>query len=428
MKENNNSEDFIVEIEDVKQSKSGQGNGLMPLLQKKITSFEHFSIKNYLFAVFQGVLSDENFKIYDFNVFDSHNNPFIIKPNINKIDENGRAVLNNDYLYIKVEYQRAIYQITLYITGEQGGGMVPIHNYNISILSADINAGKNDELLKWITRKAIENSIYKNKIIKLIFDFDGNYTVNEIPSSEFTNSKLNEVFVPVQLQNELNKFHNCIKRYNEINLGLRLLFVGEPGTGKTLSTRALINETKGKVTTILAEGQVSFASLFSFAAYFKPSLICLDDLDLLFGSRSGNYNPWALGDFLSSMDGIVKNDTFLLASTNDKEFLDDAASRPGRFDAILQFGKLNRNNYKDIIKSHCKSSEVAELFDEELLDLLKRKNITGAFLTNLLKQLEIKRILDPSENMNKYINEYINLNHKGFYNNGNKQVENIGFN
>lgn len=428
MNEDKNNEDFVVEIEDAKQSNSVYGNGLLPLLQKKITSFEHFSVKNYLFAVYQEVLSEENFKIHDFNVFDSHNNPFIIKPNINKIDENGRAVLSNDYLYIKVEYQKSLYQITLYITGEQSGGMVPIHNYNISILSVGINAGKNDKLLKYITRKAIENSIYKNKVIKLTFDFDGNYTVNEIPNSEFTYSTLDKVFVPFQIENELNRFHNCIKRFNEINMGLRYLFVGEPGTGKTLSTRAIINECKGKVTTILAEGSVNFSSLFSFASYFNPCLVCFDDLDLVFGTRGGNYNPWALSDFLASMDGLIKNDLFLLASTNDMDFLDQAAARPGRFDAVLHFGKLNRNNYMDIIKSHCKSTEVAELFDEELLDLLKRKNITGAFLSNLIKQLEIKHILEPTENISKYINEYIKLNHKGFYNNGNKQVESIGFN
>ena len=33
MKENKNTEDFVVEVEDVEKSKSVYGNGLLPLLQ-----------------------------------------------------------------------------------------------------------------------------------------------------------------------------------------------------------------------------------------------------------------------------------------------------------------------------------------------------------------------------------------------------------
>lgn len=406
---------------------AAESSKLTPMLQKKIPSFEHFSIKNYFLALYQSVIQDENIRVIDFNVLESHTTPYIAKPSISRYDENGRAILNNDFIYVKAYYKGAVYQMTLYITGEQGGGIVPIHNHLISILSDDYKASKNDELLNYITRKAIENSVYKNKIIKLSFDFDQNYTVNEIPPSEFTNSTFDRVFVPQQIQEELSRFYQCIKRFGEINRGLRFLFVGEPGTGKTLSTRAIINETKHQVTTILAEGQVNFSSLFTFASYFSPALICLDDLDLIFGTRSGNYNPWALGDFLSSMDGFVKNDVFLLASTNDQEFLDQAASRPGRFDAVLHYGNLNRKNYKDIIESNCKIPEIAELFSEDLLDSFKNKSITPAFLASLVKQLEIKKILNPSEDMSTYINEYIKQNFKGFYKPEIKDTVGFGF-
>jgi SpoVK/Ycf46/Vps4 family AAA+-type ATPase len=123
----------------------------------------------------------------------------------------------------------------------------------------------------------------------------------------------------------------------------------------------------------------------------------------------------SLGDFLQQLDGFDKNNVFLLCTTNDKELIDNAASRPGRFDLVLDFGKINKANYIDIIKTNCKDENIIKLFTDELLDKLKKKKVTGAFIVNLIKQLDIQHKLDPEFDLNEYIKDFMKISYNGFY-------------
>ena len=50
-----------------------------------------------------------------------------------------------------------------------------------------------------------------------------------------------------------------------------------------------------------------------------------------------------------------------------------------------------------------------------MLDVLKKKKVTGAFIVNLLKQLEIKSALEPDSDMREYIDDLLKISYKGFY-------------
>lgn len=141
----------------------------------------------------------------------------------------------------------------------------------------------------------------------------------------------------------------------------------------------------------------------------------MDDLDLITGSRETGYFSNSLGNFLQELDGFEKNNIFLLATTNDKSLIDKAASRPGRFDMILDFGRIHKSDYFNLINSSTNNKQILELFDEDLLDKLKKKNVTGAFIVNLIKQLEIKSKLDPEYDLKNYLHDLIDISHRGFY-------------
>lgn len=417
--------DSPLEANDSNNKISERGTPLF--LKKQILNIEYTCIKTYFYGLYQANLFDENISVKEYNVFVSQNLPIVVAPIISHVDECGRAIIENDFVYVRASYKNAVYQITLFALGDNIGGSLPLFNYFIAVYGVRKTANKNEEFLKYISKKAIENSIYKNKTLKIQFDYEQYYQIKEVPKHELLRPSADKVFVSEPIVNELEKFSACVDRFQEIKLGLRYLFIGEPGTGKTLAMRNMIVKCCNKITVIIPEGQINFSQLFEFANHFHPCLVCCDDLDLLFGSRNATYNPYALHDFLGCLDGIIKNDVFLLAASNSKELLDEAAARPGRFDSVLPFGRLNKNNYKQILESFCQYRDIIDLFDEELLDYLRRKKITGAFLTNLLKQLEIKKKLFPETEMNSYIMEYIKQNHDGFYNKDINEKESFGF-
>jgi SpoVK/Ycf46/Vps4 family AAA+-type ATPase len=134
-----------------------------------------------------------------------------------------------------------------------------------------------------------------------------------------------------------------------------------------------------------------------------------------------------LGTFLQKLDGFVGSHLFVLATTNDKSSVDLAASRPGRFDQIIDMGVLEPRNYLDLVRRRTQDTELHALFgDQEVLDLLKEKAIVGAFLSNLVKQADISKKTNGKAGLSKKeLIGIIKRSHRGFYEDPGKG--NIGF-
>ena len=157
--------------------------------------------------------------------------------------------------------------------------------------------------------------------------------------------------------------------------------------------------------------------LFTFANIFSPAILCIDDIDLVVGERTQTCNKNILGTFLQKLDGFVQNNVFVLATTNDKNMVDMAASRPGRFDHVIDVGALEPRNYLDLVKRCTKDIEIVTLFeDQDVLALLKDKEIVGAFLSNLVKQAIISKMTNGKEGISKNeLLRIINSTYRGFY-------------
>jgi len=113
-------------------------------------------------------------------------------------------------------------------------------------------------------------------------------------------------------------------------------------------------------------------------------------------------------------------------TTNDKNLVDLAASRPGRFDEIIDFGQFEKRFYQDLICKKTNDEKIISLFDEEIFDFLEKKKVTGAYIVNLIKQLQIMSEINP-EFSKEDLSSYIKRNHKGFYNNQSEKKNNFGF-
>ena len=137
-------------------------------------------------------------------------------------------------------------------------------------------------------------------------------------------------------------------------LGARIpkgvLLVGPPGTGKTLLARAVAGEANVPFLAISATefvelfvgvGASRVRDLFERAKAVAPSIIFIDEIDAIGGSRAGrgpasggnDEREQTLNQMLVSMDGFEPNEAVIvLAATNRPDNLDPALLRPGRFD------------------------------------------------------------------------------------------------
>jgi transitional endoplasmic reticulum ATPase len=118
-----------------------------------------------------------------------------------------------------------------------------------------------------------------------------------------------------------------------------LLVAGPPGVGKTHLVRVIAAELAGRFTTILADANSmrhAVAELFAETEAFGPTVVVLDDIDLVLTHRDSSGNNATLADFLAALDGVhQREDILTVATTNDPKSLDPAAQRASRFDVVV---------------------------------------------------------------------------------------------
>lgn len=394
---------------------SGKQNNAYPYTMEGIPNFAYDFLKTYLYGLNTGAIVNKRLKIISFVGVASAINPIATAPQISGYNEDGLAVVENRFVIADMMFDGSRYQVTVFLIATDSGRYVISIKYYMSVLGVEQSATKITELIDYLTDESLRNSMYKNKIINISFDSEGKPELKQIDNKLFQEETMDKVFIPDTVRAELIKFHKCVENYDELGCGLRYILCGEPGTGKTKSLRTLINMCYGKATVIMIESTTRFRQIFEIARVLSPAIICFDDLDLLVGIRERMYEKDTLGDFLQQLDGFEKNNVFLLCTTNDKELIDKAASRPGRFDLVLDFGKINKDNYIEIIKSNCSDEAILNLFDKELLEDLRKKKVTGAFIVNLIKQLDIQHKIEPACDLKEYLNNIMEISYRGFY-------------
>src|SRR5690606_3242801 len=124
-----------------------------------------------------------------------------------------------------------------------------------------------------------------------------------------------------------------------------VLMHGQPGTGKTLLAKAVVNESDAHFIAIngpeimskyVGGSEERLREFFQEAEENAPSIIFIDEIDAIAPKReevSGEVERRIVAQLLTLMDGLkTRGQVVVIGATNRPDALDPALRRPGRFD------------------------------------------------------------------------------------------------
>jgi AAA+ superfamily predicted ATPase len=204
-----------------------------------------------------------------------------------------------------------------------------------------------------------------------------------------------DLVLPAELQEQVLEIASFFRAWPRIcrtwgfggpasHQGVRALFSGEPGTGKTLAAEVIAGmleldllkvDLARVVSKWVGETEKNLEAAFAEAEE-SPSVLFFDEADSLFGKRGevrhgadryANLEAAYLLQRLETFDGLV------VLATNLRQSLDDAFTR--RFDVILQFPRPSLDERRRMWSLAFPAGAPAGGLD---LDELARLDLTGA--------------------------------------------------
>ncbi|MEJ7713899.1 MAG: AAA family ATPase [Pyrinomonadaceae bacterium] len=151
---------------------------------------------------------------------------------------------------------------------------------------------------------------------------------------------------------------------------------GPPGTGKTLLAKAAATEAGVPFLSVSGSsfqekfvglGAARVRRLFSQARKLSPCIVFIDEIDAL-GRKRGRGSDSASADqdqtlnqLLVEMDGFEQlSGVVIIASTNRPDILDQALTRPGRFDREITVNLADVRGREEILKVHARQPTLSQ--------------------------------------------------------------------
>ncbi|MDM7862363.1 AAA family ATPase [Staphylococcus borealis] len=275
---------------------------------------------------------------------------------------------------------------------------------------------KTDDFLEVITKEIRELKV--QKLIKL-----GTLTIEKVNVSFNDVSGLKNLKAYIEKKKEVINSFNQLDKFN-ISLPKGILLLGEPGTGKSLSAKAIANELnveliKFDISQILGkyvgESEKRMRETLETIQYMSPCILWIDEIEKAFAGVNKDNNEIMRKVFGQLLTWMSENDkgVYVVATANNIEgILPPEFLRKGRFDEIFYIDRPTSSERLDIIKLHLSKRKINVEYIEENFStklnevLLETQNLVGADLEYCCNEFAINYHFNK-ENIDDDVNSKI---------------------
>ncbi|GLX92717.1 ATP-binding protein [Herbidospora sp. NBRC 101105] len=166
-----------------------------------------------------------------------------------------------------------------------------------------------------------------------------------------------------------------------------LLLYGPPGTGKTHTVRYLLGR-RPESTAILmtAEGMAKIGFAVALARKLQPSIVVVEDVDLIAEDRSHFQTSPLLFSLLDAMDGVAGDaDVTFLLTTNRVEALETAlVQRPGRIDLAVEIPPPDARARERLVRLYTRDRPVEA---DVAAIVAATEGVTASYIKELLRRV-----------------------------------------
>lgn len=263
---------------------------------------------------------------------------------------------------------------------------------NASLISTLENKEWNKELMQKVKNWVAENNYMKNEKFALNGEF-----------LEKTDDDWDNLILENSIVRTIQNGIRVLEKDNELK-SRGMMFIGKPGTGKTLTGRVLMNKLDSTFIWVSSKdlknnyGEIdpikTLTLSFQLARELSPSVLFIEDIDTWL-------EQYTIDLLKTELDGIKENKNILtILTTNNPEKLPDSLlDRPGRFHDIINFTLPSEEKRKEMILKW-----FDKIKDETMKEIIeKTEGFSGAhmkelinFSKSILEETEIGKSVDKS--------------------------------
>ncbi|MBZ0144629.1 MAG: ATP-binding protein [Rhodocyclaceae bacterium] len=194
-------------------------------------------------------------------------------------------------------------------------------------------------------------------------------------SASFPTTRLSDMVLPQEVRTRFERILREQRGRQKLQShGLRprrkLLLVGPPGSGKTMTASALAGELRvplytlllhGVITKFMGETAAKLRLVFDALAE-QPGVYLFDEFDAIGGQRSSGNDVGEIRRVLNSFLQFLEQDesqSLIIAATNHPEALDRALFR--RFDDVIEYTAAPKDLARRVLRNRLASFDVSEL-------------------------------------------------------------------